>query len=86
MLQYVLKVEGMHCGMCEAHVNDAVRKAAPNAEKVASSATKGETTFLSEEDCLEQVRSAIEEMGYKVLSAETKPVEKKGFFAKLFKK
>ena len=27
MLKYTLKVDGMACGMCEAHVNDAVRKA-----------------------------------------------------------
>lgn len=86
MYEVKLKVDGMHCGMCEAHVNDAVRKAAPNAGKVASSASKGETTFVCEDDCVEAVRSAIEELGYKVLSAETAPYEKKGFFAKLFKK
>ena len=86
MYEVKLKVEGMHCGMCEAHVNDAVRKAAPNAQKVASSAAKGETTFLCEDDCVEAVKSAIEDMGYHVLSAETVPYEKKGFFAKLFKR
>ncbi len=86
MYDFKLKVEGMHCGMCEAHVNDAVRKAAPDAKKVTSSASKGETTFSAEEDCLEAVKAAIEEMGYRVLSAETLPHEKKGFFARLFKK
>ena len=25
MWKYTLRVEGMMCGMCEAHVNDAVR-------------------------------------------------------------
>lgn len=66
MLDIVMKVEGMHCGMCEAHVNDAVRKAAPDAKKVSSSAAKGETRFCAEEDCSAAVKAAVEEMGYTV--------------------
>ena len=27
MVKITLEVEGMACGMCEAHVNDAIRKA-----------------------------------------------------------
>ena len=27
MNKYIVKVNGMKCGMCEAHVNDAIRKA-----------------------------------------------------------
>ena len=42
MIQTIVKVEGMMCGMCEAHVNDAIRKAVP-AKKVTSSHKKGET-------------------------------------------
>ena len=37
MIETVVKVDGMMCGMCESHVNDAVRKAFPEAKKVASS-------------------------------------------------
>ena len=42
MVETILKVNGMMCGMCESHINDVVRK---NAEvnKVSSSHTKGET-------------------------------------------
>ena len=29
MTKYTLVVDGMMCGMCESHVNDAVRKAFP---------------------------------------------------------
>lgn len=36
MLKYTIKVDGMMCGMCEAHVNDAIRKAF-FAKKVTSS-------------------------------------------------
>ncbi|UQT47967.1 hypothetical protein M5E87_24950 [Flavonifractor plautii] len=36
MTKYTLVVDGMMCGMCESHVNDAVRKAFP-VKKVTSS-------------------------------------------------
>lgn len=29
MIKYTVRIDGMQCGMCEAHVNDAVRKAFP---------------------------------------------------------
>ena len=38
------------CGMCESHVNEAVRKAFPKAKKVTSSHGKGQTVILTEED------------------------------------
>lgn len=46
MLKITVHVDGMVCGMCEAHVNDAVRKAFP-VKKVASSHSKGETVILT---------------------------------------
>ena len=47
MLQYTIVVEGMACSMCEAHVNDAIRKAFP-VKKVTSSHSKGQTQILCE--------------------------------------
>ena len=46
MIQTTVKVSGMACSMCEAHINDAVRGAFP-VEKVTSSHSKGETVILS---------------------------------------
>ena len=46
MNQITIKIQDMSCGMCEAHINDTVRKVHPEAKKVASSHRKGETTFL----------------------------------------
>ena len=46
MNKITLKIDGMMCGMCEAHINDTIRKVYPKAKKVASSHSKGETTFL----------------------------------------
>ena len=40
MLIITVQVDGMMCGMCEAHVNDAVRKAFP-VKKVTSGAQIG---------------------------------------------
>ena len=47
MIQYTIAVEGMACSMCEAHINDAVRKTFP-VKKVTSSRSKKETTVLTE--------------------------------------
>ena len=42
MFETKIKVGGMMCSMCEAHINDAVR-AACSVKKVTSSHSKGET-------------------------------------------
>lgn len=55
MLQYTIAVEGMACSMCEAHVNDAVRKAFP-IKKVTSSHSKGQTQILCENRLDEDAR------------------------------
>lgn len=78
MNKTTVKMEGMKCGMCEAHVNDAVRKAFP-VKKVASSHAKGETVIYSETPIDETaLRAAIDATGYKALSVKTEPWEKKG--------
>ncbi len=80
MQKITLKIDGMMCGMCESHINDAVRKAFP-VKKVTSSHSKGETVILTEEDIgEEQLRAAIEPTGYKVLAVSKEPYEKKGLF------
>ena len=47
MIKTTVKVDGMMCGMCESHVNDAVRKVF-QVDKVTSSHSKGETVIISE--------------------------------------
>ena len=46
MLKITLGVDGMMCGMCESHVNDAVRKAFP-VKKVTSSHGKEASALKS---------------------------------------
>ena len=79
MVKTIVKVDGMMCGMCESHVNDAVRQAM-QVRKVTSSHTRGETEIISE-DALDEdaVRAAIEKTGYTVTSIRSEPCEKKGF-------
>ena len=48
MVKTTLKIDGMMCGMCESHVNDAIRGAF-QVKKVTSSHSKGETVIISEE-------------------------------------
>ena len=48
MVETILRVDGMMCGMCESHINDVVRKTA-RVNKLTSSHTKGETVIISEQ-------------------------------------
>ena len=80
MNKVVIKIDGMMCGMCEAHINDTIRKACPAAKKVASSHKKGETTFLLDgEPDAEKLRAAIAETGYEFKEMKAEPYIRKGF-------
>ena len=81
MIKTTLKIEGMMCGMCEAHICDTIRKTVPSAKKVAASHSKGEASFLTD-DAVDghALKSAISETGYSCLSVESAPYEKKGLF------
>ena len=79
MYEIILGVEGMRCGMCEAHVNEAIRGAF-RVRKVTSSHTKGECTVISENDISdEELQNAVGKTGYTVLQINREPYEKKGF-------
>ena len=79
MWKYTVQVDGMMCGMCESHTNDAIRKAF-NVKKVTSSHTKKETVIVCEDELDEQeIRNALAPTGYDV-GTNTKAPYKKGFF------
>lgn len=80
MTEITLHIDGMMCGMCESHVNDAVRKAF-SVKKVKSSHSAGTCVIQTEEDIdLEKLKETVNATGYTVTSAESKPYEKKGLF------
>ena len=79
MVKITMKVNGMACSMCEAHVNDAVRKAFP-VKKVTSSHSRGTTEIIAESPLDEtRLRACIDATGYTVADVQTEPYEKKGF-------
>ena len=82
MIRYTVTIEGMQCGMCEAHVNNAVRNACP-VKKVSSSHATGQTVIISREPIDEQqLRSVIGGTGYSVVSIVSEPYEQKGLFSR----
>ena len=83
MNRVILKIDGMMCGMCEAHICDTIRKAVPSAKKVAASKGKKEASFLTEETAdLSSLKDAIDATGYTCLEIESVPYEKKGLFGR----
>ena len=80
MVRTTIKVSGMACSMCEAHINDAIRTAFP-VEKVSSSHSRGETVILSQKPPDENaLRAAINATGYTAGEISIEPYEKAGFF------
>ena len=78
MYKIELTIEGMACGMCEAHINDAIRSRFA-VKKLKSSFKKGTTEFLSEEaPAEEELRSVIDSTGYRLTGYLAAPYIKKG--------
>lgn len=77
MFKVTLGIDGMMCGMCESHINDAIRREF-KVKKVTSSHTKKQTVILTEtppdEDKLKKV---IYDTGYTVTSFDCTQEEKK---------
>ena len=71
----------MMCGMCEAHVCDAIRKAVPSAKKVTASRAKKQASFLTDGAVdSDALKAAIDATGYACLSVQSQPYVKKGLF------
>ena len=86
MIETTLKIDGMMCGMCESHINDAIRNSF-DVKKVNSSHTKGETVIVSREALDEdKIKSVIDKTGYELKSISSEEFEeKKGLFGFLKK-
>ena len=79
MVKVIAKVEGMACGMCEAHVNEAVKKAFV-VKEVTSSHKDNVTEIIAESPIDEvKVKEVIEAEGYTVLGVSTEEYKKKRF-------
>ena len=81
MVKTVLKIDGMQCGMCEAHMKDAIRNNF-NVKKVNSSHAKGETVIISEDALDEQaLKQTVEKTGYLLTNISSEPYQKSGLFS-----
>ena len=81
MVRITLGIEGMACGMCEAHINEAVRNAF-QVKKVTSSHTKKQTVIIAGQDIPEEeLKSVVAKAGYEAVSMDSEPYEKKGFLS-----
>ena len=81
MNKITVKIDGMMCGMCEAHICDTIRKAFPDAKKVKASQTRKEASFLTEyPGDTAKLEKAITDTGYTFLSVKSEPYKKRGLF------
>ena len=79
MYKYTVNIDGMMCGMCEAHMNDAIRKAF-DVTKVRSNHKKGLSEIVSGEEITEEaMKEVVESVGY-----DMKGFSKENYKKKLF--
>ena len=79
MVKITMKVEGMRCPHCEAHMNDTI-KAAFDVKKVTSSHEKQMTEIICKEELSEsKILEAVKETGYAVSDIKCEPYKKKFF-------
>ena len=83
MKKITVKIDGMMCGMCEAHICDTIRNAFPDAKKVSASRKSGEATFLSDGAVDEEaLKKAISDTGYTFVSVLSEEYKKRGLFGR----
>ena len=81
MEKIMIGIEGMACGMCEAHINEDVRNAF-QVKKVTSSHTKKQTVIIAKKDIPEQeLKNVIAKASYDAILVNREPYEKKRLFS-----
>ena len=84
MQKITLKIDGMMCGMCESHINDAIRNAV-SVKKVSSSHSRGETVILTDTDISEaKLKEIIDKTGYQLISIKSRALREKRSIFKIF--
>ena len=80
MIQTTIGIEGMMCGMCEAHINDAIRRSF-TVKSAKADRKRNRCVVVSEEPLDEAaVRKVIDETGYEFTSLTSEPYKKRGLF------
>lgn len=79
MNKYILKINGMRCGMCEAHVQNEIRKST-NVKKVKASHINGNLIVISELELNEDdFHNILDKTGYEIKSYKKEVAVKKLF-------
>ncbi len=79
MFKITMKVEGMMCAHCEAHMNEAIKKAF-KVKSVDSSHSDCRTEIIAKEDIApEKILEAVKETGYTVSDIKSEEFKKKLF-------
>lgn len=79
MIKTVIKIEGMMCHNCEAHMVKSFKEAF-DLKKATASFENGEVELISETALdTDALKSTVEAAGYNFISAASEPYEKKGF-------
>ena len=80
MIQTTIGVNGMMCGMCETHINEAIRRNF-TVKKVTASRAKREAVIVSEAEIdPARLKAVIEETGYTPGEIRQEEYKKKGLF------
>ncbi len=83
MNRITVRIDGMMCGMCEAHIADTIRRAFPFAKKVSASRKNGQATFLTDSAVDEDLlKKAITDTGYTFVSVSSEEYRKRSLFGK----
>ncbi len=80
MIETTIGIDGMMCEMCEAHINDAIRK--HFSVKSAKANRRKKCCVVVSEQPLDEnkIREVIAATGYDLLSISSGPYQKKGLF------
>ncbi len=82
MTKTIAEIEGMSCGMCEAHINDTIRRSF-DVKSIKSSHKQNKTEIISAYPIDEEkLRKAIADIGYQVISIQSEEYVKKGLFGR----
>ena len=84
MIETRIGIDGMACEMCEAHINEAIRRAF-KVKSAKADRKRKLCTVVSEEPLDElRLRETIAQTGYELTGISSGPYEKKGLFGGLF--
>ena len=80
MVKTTLKIEGIMCDICVAHVNETIKNEF-DINKVTTSKENGISEVISDNELSEEkLREVISREGYEVTEVMSEPYEKKGLF------